>query len=86
VSDGEFSKSFSRSGHPAVNLVIVINRNGQAFSRFFKSLFEDMWAGIPMPLAWVKLAPQGPNQRADIPGSICVMEAGQVVFGAGWSR
>jgi hypothetical protein len=82
-SDREFSKSLSRGANPAVNLVIVINRNGQAFAHFFKSLFADMWAGIPMPTAWVKLAPPGPQQPPDIPGSICLMEAGQVVFGTG---
>jgi len=50
---------------------------------FFKSLFQDMWAGTPMPSSWVKLAPQVRPQSRDIPGSICPMEAGQVVFGTG---
>jgi hypothetical protein len=31
-------------------------------------------------MAWVELAPQGPVQRDDIPGTICLMEAGQIAF------
>jgi hypothetical protein len=34
-----------------------------------------------MPMAWVKLAPQGPHQPPDIPGAICLMGAGHVTFG-----
>jgi hypothetical protein len=60
----------------------------EAFSRFFKSLFQLMWTGMPMPMAWVKLAPQTWQQSQSsqyIPVTICLMGAGQVVFGEGRS-
>ena len=41
-----------------------------------------MLAGTSMPLAWVKLAPQVPEQRPDIPATICLMEAGHIAFGS----
>ena len=81
MADREFNKSLSRGNNPPVNLVITGNRNGEAFGLFFKSLFQLMWMGLPMPMAWVQLAPQGPHQRQHIPGTICVMEAGNVTFG-----
>jgi hypothetical protein len=77
----EFQRSLNRGNNPPTNLVITGNRNGEAFDRFFKSLFQLMWAGVPMPFAWAKLAPQSPQQPPDIPGTICLMEAGHVVFG-----
>jgi hypothetical protein len=83
LSNRDFQKSIQGGSNPPVNLVIVGNRNGEAFGRFFMSLFQSMWNGVPMPLAWVELAPQGPMQREDIPGTICIMEAGHVVFGKG---
>jgi hypothetical protein len=83
MSNREFPKSIQQGSNPPVNLIIVGNRNGEAFGRFFVSLFRRMWNGVPMPLAWVELAPQGPMQRKDIPGTICIMEAGHVVFGEG---
>jgi hypothetical protein len=80
-ANSEFHKSIGRDTNPRVNLVITGNRNGDAFGRFFKSLFELMWNGVSMPMAWVTLAPQGPQQPDDIPGTIFIPEAGQVVFG-----
>jgi hypothetical protein len=77
------SKSPTQGHNPPVNLVITNNRNGEAFSRFFRSLFQLMQTGVPMPMAWVQLAPQGrptgPQDRN--PGLICLMGAGQVTFG-----
>jgi hypothetical protein len=82
IMSPEFQKSLGRGNNPPANLVITGNRNGAAFSRFYKSLFQLMWTGIPMPAAWNELAPQAPQQPHDnTPGSICIMEAGQVMFG-----
>jgi hypothetical protein len=83
VKSAGFQKAVGRGANPPVNLVITNNRNGETFGRFFKSLFQQMLMGVPMPMAWVKLAPQGLQQSQDIPGTICLMEAGQVIFGGG---
>jgi hypothetical protein len=76
----DFQRSLGGGQHPPVNLIITGRRNGEAFPRFFKALFELMWSGVPMPLAWVKLAPQGPRQPDNIPGTICLLGAGHLVF------
>jgi hypothetical protein len=78
MSNPEFDK---KNGWP-VNLVITLNRNGEHFGRFFQRLFSLMLAGKSMLMAWVELAPQGPHQPHDIPGTICVADAGHVAFGA----
>jgi hypothetical protein len=75
-----FQKSLNRGNNSPVNLVITGSRNGDAFGRFFKSLFQLMWTGVPMPIAWTKLAPQSPRQPRDIPGTICLIEAPQLAF------
>ena len=80
VTSSGFGKSLDVGGGQPTNLVIVLDRNEAAFGRFFRSLFQDMWAGVPMPMAWHKLAPQSPQQPPDIPGTICLMGAGQVTF------
>jgi hypothetical protein len=79
--DRQFQKSLSRGNKPPVNLVITANRKGEVFGRFFKSLFELMRGGMPMPAAWATLAPQTRQQPGHMPGSICLMEADRVVFG-----
>jgi ribosomal protein L30E len=83
LSNREFQAALAEGDNPPVNLVMTLNRNGENFGGFFKSLFQMMWTGVPMPMAWVQLAPQGPNQRDDIPGTICLMEAGQIAFATG---
>jgi hypothetical protein len=85
MSNPNFRNSLNRGNNPPANLVITNDRKGEAFSRFFKSLFQLMWTGVPMPMAWVKLAPQTRQQPQDIPVTICLMGAGQVVFGEGRS-
>jgi len=63
------------------NLVMTLQRNGEVFPSFFARLFADMKQGVPMPVAWVKLAPQVPgHDQADCPGTIFSCEAGQVAF------
>ena len=63
------------------NLVITGSRNGASFPRFFRELFTRMKKGQSMPMAWVRIAPQGPNSKhSDCPSTICLMEAGAVSF------
>ncbi len=77
----EFQKVIARGNNAPVNMIITGNRNGDSFSRFFRALFELMFQGEHMPWAWHLLAPQVPNQPEDLPGTICIFEAGQVMFG-----
>jgi len=64
------------------NLVMTLSRQGGAFPEFFARLFTDMNRGIPMPVAWAKLAPQGSvKQHESLPSTIFACEAGQMVFG-----
>lgn len=72
---------YVQAGHdwPA-NIVLTLNRNGESFGRFFKSLFAQMREGATMPMAWVRLAPQGPVAQADGPGTVALMEAGHIAF------
>jgi len=70
-----------RPGSGKANLVMTLKRNGQVFPNFFKRLFEMMYQGVTMPMAWVKLAPQVPGrEHKDVPGTICAMEVTHVLF------
>jgi hypothetical protein len=68
-------------GPREANFVFTTDRNGPGFARFFVSLFERMRDGEDMLMAWVHIAPQGPNmQRPDAPGLILAAEAGKLAF------
>jgi hypothetical protein len=68
--------------HGRANLVMTLSRKGAAFPSFFVHLFTEMKRGVSMPVAWVKLAPQGPVKEHDnLPSTIFACEAGQMVFG-----
>lgn len=68
--------------HGRANLVMTLSRRGCAFPAFFARLFTDMKNGVSMPVAWVKLAPQGPvKEHESLPSTIFACEAGQMVFG-----
>jgi hypothetical protein len=82
-SNREFQAMIAKGDNPPVNLVMTLSRKGDHFGRFFKSLFQMMWKGVSMPMAWVQLAPQGPVQPDDVPGMICILEAGQIAFATG---
>ena len=72
----------SKPVYGRANLVITIARNGASFSKFFRELFAQMKKGKPMPMAWVKLAPQIPNrEHPDCPGTIFLCEVGGVTLG-----
>jgi hypothetical protein len=82
LSNAEFGKALQTKTDWRANIVVTLNRNGEHFGTFFRRLFSDMHAGTTMPMAWTKLAPQGPHQPRDIPGTICLMEAGHIAFGS----
>jgi hypothetical protein len=68
--------------HGRANLVMTLSRRGVVFPAFFARLFTDMKRGVSMPVAWVKLAPQGPvKEHENLPSTIFACEAGQMVFG-----
>ena len=68
--------------HGRANLVMTLSRRGDAFPTFFVQLFTDMKRGVSMPVAWVKLSPQGPvKEHETLPSTIFACEAGQMVFG-----
>ncbi|MBM3802856.1 MAG: hypothetical protein FJW26_11180 [Acidimicrobiia bacterium] len=63
------------------NLVMTIDRKGEAFGQFFQKLFGEMKRGRSMPAAWVKLAPQGPHPaQAGVPDTVFFCELGPLVF------
>jgi hypothetical protein len=80
LKNQEFVRSLARGDNAAVDLVITLNRNGEAFGRFFHSLFEMMLNGVSMPMAWVTLAPQGPYPPPDVAEMIFHMERGGAAF------
>jgi hypothetical protein len=76
-----YTASAKGRGFRGVNMVMTISRRGQAFARFFSSLFDKMMRGTSMPVAWNQLAPQIPGtDHADCPGTIFACGAGQVRF------
>ena len=63
------------------NIVLTIERKGERFPKFFAELFQRMYAGTSMPMAWVELAPQIPGHgNPNSPSTIMVAEAGHLVF------
>jgi hypothetical protein len=61
---------------------MTLSRRGGAFPAFFARLFTDMKRGVSMPVAWIKLAPQGPvKEQENLPSTIFACEAGQIAFG-----
>ncbi len=70
-----------RPGAGRANLVMTLNRNGPAFTKFYTQLFGRMFQGKSMAMAWVELAPQIPGlEHENVPGSIFAAEVSHVVF------
>jgi len=70
------------AGHGRADLVLILARKGDAFASFYRSLFGDMARGVPMPVAWVRLAPQIPGLvQVNCPDALFICEAGQITFG-----
>ncbi|WP_420128776.1 hypothetical protein [Longimicrobium sp.] len=71
------------AGYGAANLVMALERKGDAFPAFFGKLFGLMFRGVSMPVAWAQLAPQIPgHEHAGLPESIFACELGQITFTA----
>ena len=72
-----------RDDWPA-NVTLTVDRKGDKLPRFFAKLFQRMFAGKSMLIAWIELAPQIPGRdQPDVPGTIMAAEAGHLVFGRG---
>jgi hypothetical protein len=67
-------------GPKIANIIFTNNRNGAGFSRFFKEMFKLMRDGAQMMEAYVRLSPQGGQQEAWLPGTLCVAEAGKLAL------
>jgi hypothetical protein len=68
------------------NIVWTMGRNGDKFERFFRRIFDAMFYGQSMPMAYVKLCPQVRGHHPgieDLPATIFVAEAGHIVFRQG---
>ena len=66
------------------NVTFTVDRKGDKLPLFFAELFQRMFAGKSMLIAWVELAPQIPGQdQPDTPGTMMAAEAGHLVFGSG---
>ena len=73
--------STPQSPYGAANLVMTLDRKGDAFPRFYADLFGRMSRGTPMPVAWVEIAPQIPGRvHEGVPDSVFAAEAGQVTL------
>jgi hypothetical protein len=82
ISAETFQKAANVPGPKTANLIFTLDRKQKYFGAFFKGLFERMRDGEEMLFAWVQIAPQGPVQRADIPATILIAEAGKLAFPA----
>lgn len=59
------------------NAVLVIDRKDTYFEVFFKLMFEQISAGMIMPLAWNKLSPQIPDEfKKDQIAPVCLAMMG----------
>lgn len=80
-SGDSYIKAGKQLGYGRANLVMTINRNGDAFGRFFSALLSRMKDGMSMPAAWVELHPQARGKHVfDAPSTIFACEIGPVAF------
>jgi hypothetical protein len=85
VASENDAKGYIAAGKPGgygqANLVMTLERKGANFPQFFFKLFSEMFSGRTMPMAWVKLAPQGGKAgHEDCPGTIFVAGISHIVF------
>ena len=64
-----------------INFIVVLDRKGESFSRFFRELFGLVASGMSFLMAWVKLAPQteGPWME-NLPRTYGVTDRGDLKF------
>jgi len=75
-SPDAYIKGFKAGGKP-VNLVMTINRQGAKFSAFLERLLAKMSAGETMPVAWVAISPQSPDDPRQKDSPACIFAAGR---------
>jgi hypothetical protein len=75
-----YVRAGKQTGYGRANLVMVLDRKGEALPKFLASLFSLMTDGVSMPVAWTRLAPQTGVTHADLPESIFACEIGQLAF------
>jgi len=80
ILNPQFSNAIGPASDWPANVTFTLDRKGDAFGQFFRNLFSLMFGGTNMFDAWVKLAPQVPNQPNDGPVMIMVPEIGQLAF------
>jgi hypothetical protein len=71
-----YIKGFKAAGKP-LNLVMTINRQGPKFLVFFEELLSRMSSGETMPVAWVAVSPQSPNDPRQKDSPACIFAAGR---------
>jgi hypothetical protein len=71
-----YIKGFKAGGKP-VNVVMTINRRGAIFSAFLQKLLSKMKAGETMPVDWVAISPQSPNDPRQKDSPACIFAAGR---------
>jgi hypothetical protein len=70
-----------RTGYGQANLIMTLERKTTAFTSFFSQLFEMMYKGKSMLVAWVELAPQIPGATHDnCPETIFSAEISHIIF------
>jgi hypothetical protein len=78
---GHYIRAGKQKPYGQANLVMTLDRHGDAFGRFFLALFSKMKRGASMPTAWVELNPQVPGrEQSDCPGAIFACEIGPLTF------
>jgi len=85
VASANPSESYVKAGkqrpYGRANLVMTLDRCGEAFGLFFTALFSRMKSGISMPTAWIELNPQVTDHgRPNCPETIFACEIGPLAF------
>lgn len=85
VASGNTPESYVKAGAPRpygqANLVMTLDRRGQAFERFLAALFAKMKSGVSMPDAWIQLSPQvSGGVDGSIPEMMFACELGPLSF------
>jgi hypothetical protein len=67
----------------AASIVLTLDRKGDKFARFFRKLFEAMFDGATLGIAWVRLAPQvrGMPSQNENPDTVMIGGLLQLTFG-----
>jgi hypothetical protein len=71
-----YIKGFKAAG-TRLNLVMTLDRKNSRFTSFLENLLRKMSAGQSMPLAWVSLSPQNPNDPRNQDAPACIFAAGR---------